>query len=106
LLSLLAQAAPTPLVPFANRIAGSRFSFAGREYRLRPQDRAGEGGSVTRVPAPEIEALVVQVLRSSHDTAECATAAGGPNGTGAAETDAALVERRLEGVVVRHPLLR
>lgn len=25
-----------PLVPFANRIAGSRFSFAGREYRLRP----------------------------------------------------------------------
>src|SRR5215210_5806467 len=30
-----------PLVPFANRIAGSRFSFAGREHRLaanRPPD--------------------------------------------------------------------
>lgn len=25
-----------PLVPFANRIAGSRFTFAGREYRLTP----------------------------------------------------------------------
>jgi aldose 1-epimerase len=25
-----------PLVPFANRIEGSRFYFAGREYRLTP----------------------------------------------------------------------
>ena len=64
------------------------------------QDRAGEGGSVMRVPAPEIEALVGRALRSRIEETESVTAVGGPDGAGAAETDAALVERRLEGVVV------
>jgi len=56
---------------------------------------------VTRVPASEIEALVVQVLRSSNEEPERAATAGVPDGASATESNAALVERRLEGVVVR-----
>ena len=64
------------------------------------QGRVGESGSVARVPAPEVEAIVVGALRSHVDSTEWVTAAGRPDGGGIAESDAALVARMLDDVVV------
>jgi aldose 1-epimerase len=57
-----------PLVPFANRIAGSRFSFAGREYRLpanRPPDPVAIHGFGFQAPWM-IEAIEQEAIRFTH----------------------------------------
>ena len=57
-----------PLVPFANRIAGSRFSFAGREHRLpanRPPDPVAIHGFGFQAPWM-IEAIEQDAIRLTH----------------------------------------
>jgi aldose 1-epimerase len=57
-----------PLVPFANRIAGSRFAFAGREHRLpanRPPDPVAIHGFGFQAPWM-IEAIEQDAIRLTH----------------------------------------
>src|SRR5690349_14162210 len=57
-----------PLVPFANRIAGSRFSFAGQEHRLpanRPPDPIAIHGFGFQAPWA-VEAVGESAIRLTH----------------------------------------
>src|SRR5918998_1145521 len=58
-----------PLVPFVNRIEGSRFSFAGRQYRLtanRPPDPMAIHGFGFQA-AWSVEAINHQSVRLAHE---------------------------------------
>ena len=82
-----------------NRMTPTHANKGGARYRyytscVLAQGRRGEAGSIARVPAPEIEGLVLEALRSTVQDA------GGCSEAGPATDSASLIERELDRVII------
>src|SRR5215207_5778217 len=87
-----------------HRMTPTHSNKGGARYRyytscVLAQGRRGEAGSVPRVPAPEIEALVLKALRSTVQDA------GGCSEAGPAIYSAGLIEQELDRVIIRQGLV-
>jgi site-specific DNA recombinase len=87
-----------------NRMSPAHANKRGVRYRYYVsqallQNRRAEAGSVTRVPAPEVEALVLDGIRKH------LTSASEPQRSPEAMTDAELIERHVGRVTVRSTAL-